>query len=130
VFRQVQLMPVGEPGELRGKLVALAVRGDDRHGEAIVERARDYAFDAANMVQIGHHALAGLAGALGAEGDASGRHVDDAARMLGAVLEHEAPIDPDADTLEVASLCTGVEPRRACLSYRRRHQSLCPSPCQ
>ena len=40
VFRQVEDVAVGEPGELGGELVALARRRRDRHGEAVLEDAR------------------------------------------------------------------------------------------
>ena len=43
VFRQVEDVAVGEPGELGGELVALA-GSPDRHGKAVLEIARDLAF--------------------------------------------------------------------------------------
>ena len=107
VFRQVELVLVGEPGELRGKLVLLAIGRDDRHREAVVERARDDAFDAADMIDIGDDLFARLADPVGAEGDIARRHVGDLARMLGAVFQHEAAIDFHADALKIPPLRPG-----------------------
>ena len=59
VFRQAEDVAVGEPGELGGELVALARRRRDRHGKAVLEQARDLAFEPAEMVDIGDDALAG-----------------------------------------------------------------------
>jgi hypothetical protein len=58
IFRQIQLVLVGEPGQLRSELVALAVGRQDRHGKAFRREAGDDAFDAADMVNIGNHAFA------------------------------------------------------------------------
>ena len=60
VFRQIEDLPVGEPGELGGELVALARGRRDGHGKAVVELARDHAFQPAEMVDIGDHAFAEL----------------------------------------------------------------------
>ena len=65
------------------------------------ERARDDAFDAADMIDIGDDLFARLADAVGAEGDVAGRHVDHLAGMLGAVFQHEAAIDLHADALKI-----------------------------
>ena len=62
VLGQVQLVPVGEPGELGRELVLLAQRRVDRHGEAALEDADDLALDAADMVDIDDHPLADAAG--------------------------------------------------------------------
>ena len=72
ILRQVELVLVGEPGQLRGELVLLALRGDDRHGEAVFEGACDDAFDAADMIDIGNDLFARLTDAVGAEGDVAG----------------------------------------------------------
>ena len=37
VFRQIEDLPIGKPCQLRGKLVALAQRRRNGHGEAILE---------------------------------------------------------------------------------------------
>src|ERR1039458_9067905 len=62
VFRQIKDIPVGEPGELGGELVALAQGCLDRHSEAGVEQARDFALEPAKMIDIGDHPFARLAG--------------------------------------------------------------------
>ena len=105
VFGQVEFVLVGEPGELGCEFVALALRGNDRHGEAIRQGAGDDAFDAADMVDIGNDLLARHAGAFRAEGDVAGGHVDDLAGMLGAVLEHESAINLNANALKVPPFC-------------------------
>ena len=61
VFRQTENVAVGEPGELRGELVALARRCRDRHRKAVLERARDMTFEPAQMVDVSDDAFAGLA---------------------------------------------------------------------
>jgi len=62
VFRQTEDVAVGEPGELRGELVALARRRPDRHREAVLKDARDVAFESPEMINVGDDALARLAG--------------------------------------------------------------------
>ena len=53
-----ELGAVGEPGQLRGKLLALVLRRVDLEGEAALELAHDRALDAADVVEVGDHALA------------------------------------------------------------------------
>src|SRR3954454_4683026 len=65
VFRQIEDVAVGEPGQLCRELVALSRCRTDRHGEAIVDDAGDLALDAADMVEIGDHAVADIADAGG-----------------------------------------------------------------
>src|SRR6185312_1232457 len=91
---------VGKPGKLRGKLVLLAIRRDDRHRETVLETSRDDALDAADMVDIGDDLLAGFANAIATERHVAGRHVDDLAGMFGAVLQHEAAVDFDTHALK------------------------------
>jgi hypothetical protein len=43
ILRQVELVLVGKPRQLRGKLVLLALRSDDRHRKAAFETAREHA---------------------------------------------------------------------------------------
>ena len=65
IFRQIEDIAVGQPGELGGELVAFARGGADRHGKAIVDDPGDFAFDPADMVEIGNHAVADIADAGG-----------------------------------------------------------------
>src|SRR5439155_19702986 len=63
VFRQVENVAVGEPGQLCGALVALARGGADGHGEPVVDNPGNPALDPADMVEIGDHAVADIADA-------------------------------------------------------------------
>ena len=98
VFRQIEDLPVGEPSELGGELVALARGRRDGHGEAIVESARDLAFEPAEMIDVGDHPFARLAGDRRNQSHAARRHVDDLARKLAPVGQHIAAeqVDPHA----------------------------------
>jgi len=58
VFRQAEKLPVGEPGELCGELVALARGCPNGHGKTILEHAGDDAFQPSDMIDIGDHPLA------------------------------------------------------------------------
>ena len=60
LFDVAELVAIGKPGQLRGKLLALVLRGLDLEGEAAVERAHHQALDAADMIEIGDHALTDL----------------------------------------------------------------------
>jgi len=63
VFRQIEDVAVGKPGQLGGELVALARGGAHAHGEAVVDDAGNLALDPADMVEIGDHAVADIADA-------------------------------------------------------------------
>src|SRR3984957_10327142 len=60
VFRRIEQVAIGEPGELGSKLVALSLGGCDRHRKTVLKMARDVALKAAQVVDIGDDALAGL----------------------------------------------------------------------
>ena len=60
VFRQIRMSGL-EPGRLGAEFVALAQGRIDRHGETVVEHARDLALEPAEMVDIGDHPFARLA---------------------------------------------------------------------
>src|SRR6202046_895293 len=62
VFGQIKDVAVGEPGQLRGEFVALARRRRYRHRKAALKDARDMAFEAAQMIDIGDDPFAGRAG--------------------------------------------------------------------
>jgi len=68
ILGQVEDVAVGKPGQLGGKLVALAGRGANGHRKAVVNDAGDPALDAADMVEIGDHAVADIADAGSQEG--------------------------------------------------------------
>src|SRR3954452_13122739 len=55
VFRQIEDVAVGEPGQLCRQLVTLSRRRADQHAEAIVDDAGDLASEAAAKVEIGDH---------------------------------------------------------------------------
>ena len=63
-------------------------RAVDRHGEAAFEYAHDLAVDAADMIDIGDHALAETAGDRRHQRRAARRHVDGLAGIFAPVLEH------------------------------------------
>ena len=68
--------------------------------------AGDDAFDTAVAIDVDVDFLAGSARTNGAEGNFSGRNVDDLAGMLGTILKHETAIYLHAYALEVAQLRT------------------------
>ena len=89
IFRQIEDLAVGQPCELGGQFVALAGRGADRHGEAVVEQAGDFAFNTADMVEIGVTRSPTLPMPVPA---AQGRrgHVDDLAGEFAPIGQHVA----------------------------------------
>jgi hypothetical protein len=100
VFRQVQDVAVGKPGELGCELVALSRRRRDRHGEAVLQLPRDLAFQAAEVIDIGDDAVADFAADRGDQRHAARRHVNDLAREFAPVGQHVAPQQTDPDTLK------------------------------
>jgi len=105
VFRQSENLPVGEPGELSGELVALARSRRNRHGEAVLKDPRDVPLKPAEGVHIGDNAFARLAADGSDHGHAARRHVDHLAGKLPAVCQHIAAKQVDFDTLEAPALC-------------------------
>lgn len=103
IIAKVELMTVGQPGKLRCQHVAFALRCSDRHGKTAIHEAGDAALDAPNVIEVSDNAFSGSAGPFGLEGNASWRHVEDAARMLGSVLEHVTPEQRDLHALESSS---------------------------
>jgi hypothetical protein len=104
VFRQVELVPVGQPGQLRRQFFPLAVGALHRHGEAAGIAARDVALDPADMVDVEDDPLAGRGRDGRDDGNVARRHVVDPARKLGAVFQHEAAEQIDGDAAEAAAL--------------------------
>jgi hypothetical protein len=94
---------VGEPGELRRELVAFARRRRNAHGEAVLKDARDVAFEAAKMIDVGNDALAGSAGDWCDQRHATRRHIDKLAGEFTPVHQHVAPGEVDAHALLVAA---------------------------
>src|SRR5882757_1665900 len=107
VFRQVEDIAVGEPGELGGKLVALAGGGADRHSKAVVDDPRDLALDPADMVEIGDYAVADIADAGRQQGKAPRRHIDDLAGKFAPVGQHVAAEQMHLHPLEAPTLLGG-----------------------
>jgi hypothetical protein len=79
----------------------------DRHRKAVVDDAGDLALDAADMVEIGDHAVADIADAGRQQGEAAGRHIDDLARKLAPVRQHIAAEQVHLDPLEAPALFGG-----------------------
>jgi hypothetical protein len=104
IFRQSQNATVGEPGELGGELVALARRGRDRHGEAVLELPRDDPFQPPDVIHIGDDAFARLAGDRRDQSHAAGRHIDDLTGKLAPIRQHVAPEQVDLHALEPPAL--------------------------
>ena len=104
VFGQIEDVAVGEPGQLGGEFVALARRRRYRHGKAALKDARDVAFEAAQMIDIGDDAFAGLAAHRRDQGHAAGRHIHDLAGEFPPVGQHVAAEEVDADPLKSPAL--------------------------
>jgi hypothetical protein len=104
VFGQAEDMAIGEPGELRGELVALARCRRDRHGETVLKDARDVAFEPPKVIDVSDHALARLAGDWRNQRDAARRHVDDLTGKLAPVGKHVAAGEVHAYALKAAAL--------------------------
>jgi hypothetical protein len=104
IFRQTQDMTVGEPGELRGELVALVRRCRDRHGETVLKEPGDVAFEPPHVIDVSNHTLARLAGDWRHQRDAARRHIDDLTGELAPVGEHVAAGEVYAHPLKAAAL--------------------------
>src|SRR5207244_1848524 len=104
ILGQVELMAVGEPGELGGELVFLAERGVDGHGESALIGPHDLAFDAADMVDINHYAFADPSDDGRYQSRASRRNVGGLARIFVAILKHEAAEQVYPDALKAPSV--------------------------
>jgi hypothetical protein len=83
-------------------MILLAVGGDDRHCEPVLQTPRDDAFDAPDMIDIGNDLFAGLAYTVGAQRHVARRHVHYLAGMLRPVFKHETAVDLDAHTLKAS----------------------------
>ncbi len=78
IFRQAEFVLVGDPGQLGRELLPLALRGVDRNDESSLRaEAQDFAFDAADMVDIGDDAVAELNMGVRLDLGVARRHVDD-----------------------------------------------------
>ena len=116
---EVEQMAVGQPGELGGKLVALARGRGDGRGEAILEMPGADAFQPADMVDIGDDALAELRKYRCKHRHAAGRHVYDLARKFAPVRQHVAAEQVHFHTLETAAFFAVRKDARVCLSEMR-----------
>src|SRR5580692_3266541 len=125
VFRQAEDVAVGEPGELGGKLVAFARGRPDGHRKAVLENARDVAFEPAQMIDIGDDALARRAAHRRDQRHAPRRHVDDLAGKLAAVRQHIAAEQVDLDALMAAAVL--AERPQTSLSFNQSHAINAPA---
>ncbi len=132
IFRQIEDVAVGEPGQLGGELVALARGRTHAHGEAVVDNAGNLALDPADMVEIGDHAVADIADAGRQQGQPAGGHIDDLARKFAAVRQHIAPQQMNPHTLKTPSLFGGRRNRFFVRQSHLRHPttgcSVSPDP--
>src|ERR1700722_19004591 len=106
VFRRIEQVAIGEPGELGSKLVALSLGGCDRHRKTALELARDVAFEAAQVIDIGDDALAGLGARRRHHRHTARRHINDLAWEFAPVRQHVAAEQIDIDPLEAATVLT------------------------
>src|SRR6516225_6728911 len=98
IFWQVKDLPICEPGELRRKLVTFAQRRRDTHRKVIFKDTGYFAFESAQVVDIGDNPFTRLAGNRCNQGHSAGRHVGYLARKLTSVGKHIAAkqVDPHA----------------------------------
>lgn len=88
VFRQIEQVFIGQPGELRCHLVALARGGGDVHHETTIDLMDDCTFNASDMVEIGNDALAHYARDWRNDHGIAGGHGQDLAWKFAAVCKH------------------------------------------
>ncbi len=101
-------MLVRQPGQLRGELVLLAIRGDDRHRETVVEGAGKHAFDPADYDRYTAITFSPGSPTLCRSGtQRSPATCRPLSGVLGLVLKHEARVNLHADALKVPPLSTG-----------------------
>jgi mannose-6-phosphate isomerase-like protein (cupin superfamily) len=121
VFRQIENVAVGKPGQLRCELVALARGRAHGHGKAIVDDAGNLALDPADVVEIGDDAVADIADAGRQQRQSTRRHIDDLARKFAAVRQHITPQQMDLHPLEAPSLLGGRQNRFFVRQSHLRH---------
>jgi hypothetical protein len=93
--------------------------GADGHRKAVLENARDAAFEPAQMIHIGDDALALRGGHGRDQRHAARRHVDDLAGKLAAVRQHVAAGQVDFDALVAAAVL--AERPQTSLSFNQSH---------
>ena len=108
---------VGKPIERGGEAVALSQGGGDRHGEAVLGRPNNGAFDASDVIDIGDDMLAGEAGDRGGERCAVGRNVDGPAGEFAPALQHVASGERQA----MATVSPAIIVREERTMRRTRH---------
>src|SRR5262249_9640737 len=91
VFRQIKDLPICEAGQVRRKFVPLAQRRRDAHSETIFQDTGYFAFEPAQMVNVGDDPFTGLTGNWRNQGHSTRRHVGHLARKLAPVSKHIAP---------------------------------------
>ena len=102
VLGQPEDLAVGEPGQLRGKLVALARGRGDRHRKTVRQDADNRAFEPADVIDIGDDALARDAAHRADDRHAAGRHVEHLTGEFAPVGQHVAAEQIHAHALEAA----------------------------
>ena len=119
-----EFVAVEQEGELSGEFFALVLRGDQLHGEAaaVFHDADDFAFDAADMVEVGDDALAQSQFDGRFDGCATDRDVVELAGIFLAVLAHEAAEQGHCDALVTAAI--GNDPRQR-LRFARKFPTGC-----
>src|SRR5262249_2552561 len=120
IFRQVENLPVCQPGKLRRELVTLAQGCRNGHGETILEDPRDLAFQPAEMIDVGDHPLTRLPRDRRDQGHAAGRHVNDLARKLAPVGQHVAAQEVYLDALMAPAFLGERQNHR--FGQRQRHR--------
>ena len=118
VFRQIENVPIGQPGQLCCEFVPLAGSCTHGHGKAIVDNAGDLTFNPADVVQIGDHAIADIADSGRQQGEATRRHIDDLAGKLAPIRQHVAAEQVNLHPLKAAAFFGG---RNYSFFDRERH---------
>ena len=110
----------GKPSELGGELVALARSGRDGHGKAVLELARDDAFEPTDMVDIGNDAFGRFSAHGRDQGHPARRHVDDLAGIFTTIRQHVAPEQIHPDPLKSPAFF--AERQKQGFFQRKRHK--------
>ena len=110
VFVEREDVPVGEPGQGVGQLVALALRSADRHDKAVLDLLEDQSLDAADVVDIGDYPLADLRRERTHKSGVAGRNLKQLAGAFALVGKHASPEQAELNALvtppvEIGNLC-------------------------
>ena len=102
VFRQIEFVLVGKPGQLRRKLVTLALGSNQRKREVVAGSFIDTTLDAADVIEIGHDPLARVRQGLAGNDGIARRHDFDHAFMLAVISPHESTMQVNGHTAVLA----------------------------